>query len=82
VFIVRLEAFCFYSIASKYIEVKKASQDETYLHPKEPLITDFLMETVKFNQENASGLSSGNKCNEGLDEVFRVMIIKIQYTNG
>ena len=53
----------------------KANQNETYLHPKETLITDFLMETVKFNQENASGLSSGKKCNERLEEVFRGMII-------
>ena len=32
----------------------KAHQDEKYLHPKETLITDFLLETVQFNQENAS----------------------------
>lgn len=39
----------------------KANQDEKYLHPKEVLITDFLMETVQFNQENAVGLGSGRK---------------------
>ena len=30
----------------------KANQDESYLHPKEVLITTFLQETVKFNQDN------------------------------
>lgn len=49
----------------------KAKQDEKYLHPKEVLITDFLMETVKFNQENANGLGSGKKMAVELDEVFR-----------
>ena len=36
--------------------------------------TDFLMETVQFNQENASGLGSGKKMAEELDEVFREFI--------
>lgn len=48
----------------------KANQDEKYLHPKEVLITDFLMETVKFNQENAVGLGSGKKMSVELDGVF------------
>ena len=48
----------------------KAHQDESYLHPKETLITDFLMETVQFNQENASGLGSGKKMAEELDLFF------------
>lgn len=52
----------------------KANQDEKYLHPKEVLITDFLMETVKFNQENAVGLGSGKKMAVELDRVFRGMI--------
>jgi uncharacterized protein len=52
----------------------KALQNEIYLHPKEVLITDFLLETVKFNQENASRLGSGKKMSEELDEVFRRMI--------
>lgn len=51
--------------------VIKANQDEKYLHPKETLITDFLLETVKFNQENASKLESGKKLNEELDKFFR-----------
>ena len=49
----------------------KAHQDESYLHPKETLITDFLLETVQFNQENASGLGSGKKMSEELDGVFK-----------
>lgn len=53
----------------------KANQDEKYLHQKEALITDFLFETVKFNQENASKLGSGKKLNEELDLFFRGQII-------
>ena len=52
----------------------KANQDESYLHPKEVLITDFLKETVVFNQEHASGLSAGKKMSEELDGVFRETI--------
>lgn len=52
----------------------KANQDEKYLHPKEVLITNFLMETVKFNQENAAGLRSGKKMAVDLDGVFRGLI--------
>ena len=52
----------------------KANQDEKYLHPKEILITDFLMETVVFNQEHTSGLGSGKKMSKELDGVFRSLI--------
>lgn len=52
----------------------KANQDEKYLHPKEVLITDYLMETVKFNQENAVGLGSGKKMSVELDGFFRNFI--------
>ncbi len=52
----------------------KANQDENYLHPKEVLITDFLMETIAFNQEKASGLGSGKKKSAELDGVFRDLI--------
>ncbi|MDQ7961263.1 nucleotidyltransferase domain-containing protein [Flavobacterium lindanitolerans] len=48
----------------------KAQQDEGYLHPKQVLITDFLMETIRFNQENAGSLSSGKKVSWELDRVF------------
>ncbi|MCR4033389.1 MULTISPECIES: DNA polymerase beta superfamily protein [Flavobacterium] len=64
------------SIQEKILELQqiKATQDEKYLHPKENLITDFLLETVKFNQENASKLGSGKKMAEELDLFFREMI--------
>lgn len=48
----------------------KANQNETYLHPKETLITNFLQETVAFNQAHASSLESGKKMAEELDGVF------------
>ncbi|MEM0575051.1 nucleotidyltransferase domain-containing protein [Flavobacterium polysaccharolyticum] len=53
----------------------KARQDESYLHPKETLITDFLIETVQFNQDNASKLGSGKKMSEELDGVFKKIIL-------
>jgi predicted nucleotidyltransferase len=64
------------NIQDKIIELQqiKASQGEKYLHPKEVLITDFLLETVKFNQENASKLRSGKKMNAELDLFFRGII--------
>ena len=52
----------------------KANQDEKYLHLKEVLITDYLRETVIFNQENAGSLKSGKKMNEELDGVFKSLI--------
>ncbi|CAD0004281.1 nucleotidyltransferase domain-containing protein [Flavobacterium salmonis] len=66
------------NIQDKIVELQniKAHQNEKYLHPKEVLITDFLLETVKFNQENASKLGSGKKMNEELDLFFRDLIEK------
>lgn len=58
----------------KELMIIKANQDEKYLHQKEVLITDFLMETVRLNQENGSKLVSGTKISEELDEFFRGMI--------
>jgi uncharacterized protein len=65
-------------IAPPHIQAKvkeliaiKAQQDEKYLHPKETIITDFLRETLSFNQENASSLKARMKMNEELDGVFR-----------
>ena len=49
----------------------KANQDEKYLHPKEILITNYLRETVLFNQENANKLLSGKKINIELDIFFK-----------
>ena len=52
----------------------KANQNETYLHPKETLITDFLIEIVQFNQAHANSLGGGKKMAEELDGVFRELI--------
>ncbi len=52
----------------------KANQDEKYLHPKETVVTDYLRETVLFNQENASSLKSGKKMSGELDIFFRQTI--------
>ena len=54
----------------------KAHQDESYLHPKETLITDFLLETVQFNQDHASKLGSGKKMAEELDLLLRREILR------
>jgi len=53
----------------------KANQDEKYLHPKETMITDYLLETLAFNEEHVNGLGSGKKMSVELDGVFREMII-------
>jgi predicted nucleotidyltransferase len=55
----------------------KANQHESYLHPKEIVITNFLQETVVYNQEQANGLGSGEKISEALDGVFREEIKKL-----
>ncbi len=66
------------NIREKILELQhiKANQDEKYLHPKEKLITDFLLETLKFNQENANKLGTGKKKSEELDLVFREYLIQ------
>lgn len=53
----------------------KANQNESYLHQKEVLITEFLMEMVRFNEEGAKGLKSGKKIGEELDGVLRNYVI-------
>jgi uncharacterized protein len=65
-------------IQDKVLELMaiKANQDEKYLHPKEIVITDYLHETVLFNQENAGTLKSGKKMSLELDGVFRNEIKK------
>lgn len=54
----------------------KANQNESYLHPKEILITTFLQETVAYNQAHACSLGVGKKMAEELDGVFRGLIMK------
>lgn len=53
----------------------KAHQDESYLHPKEVLITTFLQETVQFNQAHANGLGSGKKMGVELERIFKSLIL-------
>jgi uncharacterized protein len=64
------------NIQEKVLELMhiKANQDEKYLHPKEILITDYLLETIIFNKENASSLQSGKKMSLELDLVFKQII--------
>lgn len=52
----------------------KANQNESYLHPKEEIITNFLLETMEFNEKHASGLGSGKKMSEELDKEFKIII--------
>jgi predicted nucleotidyltransferase len=54
----------------------KAGQDEKYLHPKEDLITDFLIETIQYNQQHATTLPAGKKVNNLLEDFFREEIKK------
>ena len=53
----------------------KANQGESYLHPKEELITAFLQKTVEFNKKNAAGLESGKKISIELDAFFKSKIL-------
>lgn len=64
------------SIQEKVIALMaiKAQQAEGYLHPKEVLLTEFLLETVAFNQEHASSLGSGKKVSGEFEEFFRGII--------
>ncbi|MFK7106782.1 nucleotidyltransferase domain-containing protein [Flavobacterium oreochromis] len=52
----------------------KAIQDETYLHPNESLITDFLESALAHQQERAKELRSGMNRSEELDGVFKTLI--------
>lgn len=64
------------AVRDKILELQdiKAGHDEKYLHPKETLITDFLLRTIQDNQEQAAGLSAGKKINAKLEEFFRHQI--------
>lgn len=55
----------------------KSQQNESYLHPKEALITDYLQDVLAYNMEHAGSLRSGKKMGEELDGVFRGMVNKI-----
>jgi predicted nucleotidyltransferase len=51
------------------MEIKK-SQNENYWHPKDFEISDFLLQTIEFNQKESAGLKSGKKIGEELDDFF------------
>lgn len=65
-----------YAIQEKVKEliVLKSNRDESYLHPKEDVITDYLNELVIFNSKHSKSLKSGNKMKYSLDEVFMNLI--------
>lgn len=69
-------AFCAakYTRKSKRINAHKSQPRREIPAPKRGLITDFLMKTVKFNQENTSGLDGGKRMVVELEGVFRGMI--------
>ncbi|CEN34172.1 nucleotidyltransferase domain-containing protein [Capnocytophaga cynodegmi] len=48
----------------------KASQNESYLHPKEELITNFLIQTLTENSQKANNLSAGEKIHHELNTFF------------
>lgn len=48
----------------------KTQKKKSYLHPSEKRMTNFVLETMAFNQEKASGLGSGKKRSEELDGFF------------
>lgn len=54
----------------------KASQNESYLHPKEPLITHFLIKTLTDNIEKSQKLPVGIKINRELNDFFVECILK------
>jgi len=68
-----------YEVKEKAIELieLKTNQDEKYLHPKEEVITDYLLETIRFNEANALKLPPGKKINQDLEEFFRYEIQKL-----
>jgi predicted nucleotidyltransferase len=51
------------------LEIKKI-KNEKYLHPNESELTDFLVQTMLFNQEHAAGLKSGKKMGAEIDQFF------------
>lgn len=63
-------------IISQLLKIK-AEKDEKYLHPKETVITDYLKQTIMYNQDNASKLPSGKKINDDLNDFFRTEIKRI-----
>ena len=56
----------------------KSQQNEDYLHEREPLIDEFLSETIKQNEAIANDLPSANGSIEMLDDFYR-NVVKGEY---
>lgn len=67
------------NVQEKVLELMeiKSAQNEKYMHKRENLIVDFLVETVRFNEKNAVRLKGGRKMGEELDGVFINLVKKI-----
>lgn len=52
----------------------KAGQSESYLHPKEPLISDFLASEIEKNEAVANDLTAAKGDFELLDNFYRIVI--------
>jgi len=61
------------NVRDKAVELMqiKETRDEKYLHPKENLITNYIQETIQFNQEHSGALPVGKKINGKLEDFFR-----------
>lgn len=55
--------------------ILKSKKEESYLHPKEELITEYLKELITYNSKNAKELMAGNKDNSAFDRLF-IQLIK------
>jgi hypothetical protein len=52
----------------------KGSKKEDYLHPPQPLLNSFLIETIDENERVANSLKAGNGDVEELNKLFRMTI--------
>lgn len=59
----------------------KSSKNEDYLHPQEPLLNEFLKETIEENEKVAESLRPGNGNLVGLNDLFITTIKRYQYDN-
>lgn len=65
------------SVVSKIrnLVVLKTQKDEAYLHPREPVLDDFLKEQISYCKGVAHSLPDSRQCDEGLlNEFFRSML--------
>ncbi|MEM8567150.1 MAG: nucleotidyltransferase domain-containing protein [Bacteroidota bacterium] len=60
----------------------KSQQNEDYLHAREPLIDEFLSETIKENEAVANDLPSANGDIEKLDDLYRKIVRNLSPAGG